>query len=141
MPCQLGDPHIQLLCPNYVPYKTKLLNLSVMAKKSDHVTPYYSKLNTLRLQDLHKHKVAKMVFWFSRHNLTPSIQHLFSKTSKISSFNTRSSTNIYILNIPQYTTTRLRKSIKYQGIKIWNKIASYPKTKQKFPPLLQKILD
>ena len=31
-------------------------------KRSDHVTPYYSKLNILKLRDLYKHEVAKIVF-------------------------------------------------------------------------------
>ena len=32
MPCQLGDPRIQPIYPNYVSYKIKQLNLFVMAK-------------------------------------------------------------------------------------------------------------
>ena len=43
MPCQLGDSHIQPVCPNYVPYKTKELNLSVMAKSQ--IIKYFIALN------------------------------------------------------------------------------------------------
>ena len=90
----------------YPTYMSKLCILQNKAikpiydgKKSDHVTPYYSKLNILKLQDLYKHEVAKIVFRFSRGNLSPTPQHLFSKTSEIFFRNTRFSTNIYNLYI------------------------------------------
>ena len=81
-----------------------------------------------------------MFFRFSRDNFLPKLQHLFSKTSEISFGNTGSSTDIYNLYIPRYTTTRLQKRIKYQGVKILNKISPNIKKhiKQKFPSLLQK---
>ena len=119
----VGDPHIQPLCPNYVSYRKKAIKLICDGKKSDHVTPYYSKPNILKLQNLYKHEVAKIVFRFSRDNLPPTLQHLFAKTSETFFCCTRSSTNIYNLYIPRYTTTRLQKSIKYQGVKIWDKIS------------------
>ena len=97
MLCQLKDPHIQTLCPNHVPYKTKQLTFAD-GKTSDHVNPYSSKLNILQLQYVCKHEVAKIVFWFLRDNLFSTPQHLFFKTSKISSCNTRSSVNIYNLH-------------------------------------------
>ena len=103
--------------------QNKAIKLICDGKKSNRVTPNYSKLNTLKLQDFYKHEVAKMVFRFLRDNLRPTLQHLFSKTSEISFRYTRCSTNIYNLCIPRYTTTRLQKSIKYQGVKIWNKIS------------------
>ena len=92
---------------------------------------------------MYKHEVAKIVFRFSRDNLPPKLQHLFSKTSEISFRNTTSSTNIYNLRIPRYTTTRLQKSVKYQGEKNLeqNMTTSQKQIKQKFQPLLQKILD
>ena len=101
----------------------KAIKLICDGKKSDHITSYYSKLNVLNLQNLYKHEITKIAFWFSRDNLPPTLQHLFSKTSEIISFrNTKSSTNIYNLYIPRYTTSRIQKSIKYQRVKIWNKV-------------------
>ena len=82
----------------YQTYKSKLrilqnkaIKLICDGKKSDHVTPYYSKLNILKLQHLCKHEVVKYGFRFSRDNRPPTLQHLFSKTSEISFRNTRSS--------------------------------------------------
>ena len=89
--------------------QNKALKLVCDGKKSDHVTPYYSTLNISKLQDLYKHEVVKTVFRFSRDNLTPTLQHLFSKTSEISFRNTRYPANIFNLYIPRYTTIRFQK--------------------------------
>ena len=121
--------------------QNKAIRLTCDSKKSDRVTPYNSKLNILKLQDLYKHEVAKIVFRFSRDNLLPTLQHLFSKTSEISFRNTRSSTNVYNLYIPRYTTTRLQKSIKYQGVKVWNKISpNLKKSNKNFNRCYKKFL-
>ena len=73
MLCQLEDPHIQTLCPNHVPYKTKQLTFAD-GKTSDHVTPYSSKLNILQLQYVCKHEVRS--------------QNCFSVFTRQSLFNT-----------------------------------------------------
>ena len=81
-----------------------------MAKSEDRVIPNYSKLNTLLPQDLFKHELAKIAFRFSRDNLLPTFQHLASKTSEISTCNTKpSKKNIYNLHKPRYTNIRLQK--------------------------------
>ena len=36
------------------------------------LTLYYSKLKILKLQDLYKHELAKIDFWFSYDNLPPT---------------------------------------------------------------------
>ena len=64
--------------------KIKAIKMICDGKKSDHVTPYYSKLNILKLQELYKHEVVKIVFRFSQDNILPTPQHLILKTSKIS---------------------------------------------------------
>ena len=89
--------------------QNKAIKFICTGKKSDHVIHYYFKLNDIKTSRFIQHKAAKIVFRFSRDNLSLTLQHLFSKTSEISSCNTRSSTNIYNLCIPQYTTTRLPK--------------------------------
>ena len=78
---------------------------------------------SFELHDLLKHKVTKLYFAIFRNNLPPLISHLFTKTSKIFSRITRSSTDpnttLYIL---RYRTARLQRCIKYQGVKIWSDI-------------------
>ena len=56
---------------------SKAIKLICDGKKSDHVTPYYSKLNILEFQDLYENEVVKIAFRFSRNNLLASLQHLF----------------------------------------------------------------
>ena len=121
-------------------YPTYLKNLSVIQNKAvrllkggayrDHITPFYSALKTVKLSDIFKHEVAKTVFRHLRNNLPPLISHLFTKTSEISSRNTRlsndPSTTLYI---PRYHTARLQRCIKYQGVKIWNNIPTEIKNK------------
>ena len=57
------------------------------------------------------------------HNTLPqSFSDFFFKASEISGRTTRSSGNRLSLYIPRYNTNRLQRSIKYQGVKIWNSI-------------------
>ena len=109
--------------------QNKAIKVICDCKKLDHVTFYNCELNILKLQDLYKHEVVKIAFRFSRYNLPPALQHRFSKTSEISFRNTRSSTKIYKLYTPRYTTTQLQKSVKYQGVKNWNKTSTNLKNK------------
>ena len=67
------------------------------SKNSNHVTPYYFDINIPKLQDLYKHKVDEITFWFSIGNQSPFLtpQPIFLDIENISG-NTRSSTNVYI---------------------------------------------
>ena len=88
----------------------------------DRVTPYYSKLNILKLPDLSKLETAKFVYGFMHNTLPQSFSDFFDKVSEISGRTTRTSGNRHSLYIPRYDTNRLQRSIKYQGVKIWNTI-------------------
>ena len=54
--------------------------------------------------------------------LPQSFSDFYAKVSDISGRTTRSSGNRYNLYILRYNTNRLQRSIKYQGVKIWNSI-------------------
>ena len=103
-------------------------------KYMDHATPFYSKLKILKIPELYKHEVAKLVFHHYHQRLPPLLSNLYIKTNHVSQKCTRSSStaNKPTLYIPLYKTTRLQKSIRYQGVKIWNKIPTSIKTKQSF---------
>ena len=49
----------------------------------DRVTPYYSKLNILKLPDLYKLETAKFVYRFMHNTLPQSFSDLFVKVSEI----------------------------------------------------------
>ena len=96
----------------------------------DRATPYYSKLNVLKLSDLYQLKTAKFVYRFMHNTLvitiTITIPQSFSdfyvKVRDISGRTTRSLGNRYSLYISRCNTNRLQRSIKYQGVKIQNSI-------------------
>ena len=88
------------------------------------LTPtFYSKLKILKLQDLFKFEVGKLVYSYFQNKLPQQLSNLFKLTNEISQYNTRSShKSRNYLYIPRYHTQHLQKSIKYQGVKIWNDI-------------------
>ena len=111
--------------------QNKAVKIIVGGKYMDHATPFYSRLKILKIP---KHEVAKLVFYHYHHRLPPLLSNLYIKTNQVSQKCTRSSStaNNPTLYIPLYKTTRLQKSIRYQSVKIWNKILTSIKTKQSF---------
>ena len=104
--------------------QNKAIKLVAGGKYRDHVAPFYSQLNVLKLSDLVKHETAKIVHRHL-HSHLPSLQSpLFKKSSQTSPRITKavnSSCN-QTLHIPRYSTNQLQKSIMYTGVKIWNNI-------------------
>ena len=87
-------------------------------------TPFYGQLKILKLTDLYKFEIAKLVHDFLHDKLPSSsvFSHLFQKSLQISHRFTRSSSNKNKLHIPLYRTNRLQRSIRYQGVSVWNSI-------------------
>ena len=87
-------------------------------------TPFYGQLKILKLIDLYKFEFAKLVHDFLYDKLPSSsvFSHLFQKSLQISHRFTRSSSNKNKLHIPLYRTNRLQRSIRYQGVSVWNSI-------------------
>ena len=48
----------------------------------DHATTFYSKLKILKIPELYKHKVAKLVFHHYHQRLPPSLSNLYVKITK-----------------------------------------------------------
>ena len=63
----------------------------------DHATPFYSKLKILKIPELYKHKVAKLVFHHYHQRLPPLLSNLYIKTNEVSQKCTRSSSTANIL--------------------------------------------
>ena len=97
----------------------------------DHATPFYFKLKVLRIPELYKLEVAKLVFHHHHQRLPPLLSNLFTKTNQVSQKSTHlsSTANNPTLYIPLHTTIRLQKA---SGVKIWNEIPTSIKTKQSF---------
>ena len=108
----------------------------------------YSHFKILKLSDLYKHETAKFVYRFFCNNLPIPLGNLFVKNSDISNRLTRSTAhNQMILRIPLYTTSKMQRCMKYQGIKIWNSISHEIKTssfnmfKSKYKKLLVALYE
>ena len=92
---------------------------------NDKVSPFYSQLKILKLPYLYKLEIGKFVKAHFQNRLLLNISNYFTLTSNISFHTTRTiQNNKNNLYTPRYDTARLQKSIKYQGVKIWNKIPS-----------------
>ena len=113
-------------------YLTKLSTLQNKAVKIvgggkifDRATPFYTKLNISKLQDLYTIEIAKLTYNFIHQpNLLPKVlSDIFIKATSVSQRQIRSSiAHINLLYIPRYRSNKLQRSLKYQGVKVWNSI-------------------
>ena len=101
------------------------------------VTPLYFELGILKMNELFKFEIAKLMHQHSHNLLPPGISSVFTDLSTIHSRLTRSQTQ-KSLYLPKFSIQRCPRSIKFQGTKIWNslspkfKILSFRKFKSKF---------
>ena len=103
-----------------------------MIKKScyqDHVSSFYSSLKILKMTDLFKLEIAKIVnshfqncIPFFSTKLPPLLSHLFFKINNISTKTTKSSypTKSSLLYIPKFQFSKLKRNIMYQRVRISN---------------------
>ena len=103
----------------------------------DRATPFYYKLNILKLSDLLKLEIEKFVHAHFNNKLPFTLSGYFSLTSEVYQKNTSSTlSRTNCLYIPRFRTNRLQKCIRYQGVKIWNDIP--PEIRTTSPILFKK---
>ena len=85
---------------------------------NDSATPLYLEFEVLKLAELYKLEVAKLVYDCIHHNVPYFLSNMFIKTPQVSARATRSSINTNNLYIPRYRTNKLQRSIRYHGVKI-----------------------
>ena len=122
-------------------FKTYLGKLSVLQNKAlriiaggnwlDNATQYYAKLNDLKLDDLYKFEIAKLMHQLVNNKL-PQQFYLFLVTpiKVIHTRTTRLASKAHGLYISRFRTKRLHNSFKHQGVKIWHLV---PENLQKLP--------
>ena len=87
----------------------------------DRITPIYRRLEVLKIKDLCKLETAKFMHQFSDKSLPASFEKYFTRTIFVHRYSTRTSErNDYFL--PHFSTSRLQRSIRFSGVKIWNSI-------------------
>ena len=109
--------------------QNKAVKLVSNSKRTDKCDPVYKNLRILQLHDLHIYETAIFMHKFHNNKLPLSFSRYFVRIAEIHSANTRRSTTGLKYYIPQYKTNRLQRSIKYVGVKIWNKIPDSIKKK------------
>ena len=111
--------------------QTEVVKLVSNSKRTDKCGPAYKNFGMLQLHDLHIYETAIFMHKFHNNKLPLSFWRYFVRIAEIHSANTRSSTTGLKYCIPLYKTNRLQRSIKYAGVKIWNKIHDSIKKKKK----------
>ena len=90
----------------------------------------------LKLSDICTHEVAIFTHKFCNKKLPITFSKYFCKTDTVHRLRTRQNLACEFA-IPRYNTSRLQRSIKYGGIKIWNSISSETKNSS-FKVILKK---
>ena len=103
---------------------------------SEGTTQFYAKLKILKLLNLYKIETAQLVDNYMNSKFSLSFSDCFNKSCDVFNRSPRTSVNGYNLYKSLYCTNRMQRSIKYQGVKIWNSI---PQTIQKLPKTFFKI--
>jgi len=82
-----------------------------------HITPVYKSLNILKLHDIYKLELAKLMHKFHHGMLPTSFKYLFQKTAEFHCHNTRYATNQnYFI---QVSTNAGKKTISSRGATHW----------------------
>ena len=81
--------------------------------------PLYRKLGILKVSDLYKFEIAKIMYQHSKQSLPSCFSAFFDNLNDIHNQRTRATEkkNLYL---PKFSTICCQKSIRYQGVKIWN---------------------
>ena len=112
-------------------YKTYLTKIRVLQNKAisiisettykERISPYYYKLQILKLDDLYQFELAKFMHQYTHNKLPIRFCNYFTYSSNSYSYSTRNSSKDHLL-LSRFSTTRTEKSIKYVGAKLWNSL-------------------
>ena len=101
--------------------QNKAMRTIIKKRSSDRITPIYRRLQVLKINDLCKLETAKFMHQFSDKSFPASFEKYFTRTTFVHCHSTRTSElNDYFL--PHFSTSRLQRSIRFSGVKIWNSI-------------------
>ena len=108
-------------------YPTRLQKLFLLQKKavriitnSSHLThtpPLFSKLSLLNIFDIHRHQCAIFVYKFIHKQLPVNFDSYFLSKHDVHSHNTRTSHHLFA---PSVNCDLFKRSILYNGVKVWN---------------------
>ena len=82
----------------------------------------YKEYKVLQLDNLYAYETSKFVYCCLQKQVPTPFLNYFTKVCETTQRTTRQSIDELRLHIPQYSTNRLQRSIKYQGVKVWSAI-------------------
>ena len=83
-----------------------------------HITPLHKSLNILKLHDIYKFELAKLMHKFHHEMLPTSFKGLFQKTAEVHCHNTRNATNQNYF-VQQVSANAGKKTIYHRGATLW----------------------
>ena len=110
--------------------QNKAVKIVAGGQRPDHVTPFYHRLQSLKLKGLYKYDVAKSMHQNSRKKLPNRLNCHFTPVRTIHTLATGLALSELNLYLPRYRTQKLLQGLKYQRAKIWN---SVPHVLKKLP--------
>ena len=107
----------------------KLLNQNVLVLLPESFigNATFSCFRNLKIEDLFKYEIGKLIFQFSKNNFPCCFSSLFTYTSAIHNRSTRSQF-LNSLYFPKYLALCCQRCFSFQGTKIWNSI--FPELKK-----------
>lgn len=117
-------------------YPTSLNPITILQKKTiriinfstfnAHTNLLFKELQILKFQDIIILHISIFMYQYKNKQLPPSFDNFFTPITKVHSYNTRLSSNsAYYL--PKVRTNYGKFSLRFIGVKTWNKIQDYNK--------------
>ena len=102
--------------------QNKALRVIFWAHYRHNALPLYKEYKGLQLDDSYAYETAKFVYCCLQKEVSTPFLNYFTKVCETTQRTTRQSIDELRLHIPRYPTNRLQRSIKQQGVKVWNAI-------------------
>jgi hypothetical protein len=114
------DKHINKL----IIMQKKVIRIICGTKYNEHTNPLFCQLDILKLNDIYKMEVCKLVLKFKQNNLPAPLMNIFILNNDIYKRRTRQYTN---LHVPKCRTTLATQSVTCKGPQLWNALPHYIK--------------
>ena len=105
---------------------TLLQNKAIRAvggtKLNESFSPLYYKFKVLKLQDMYKYELAKFMHCVRNKTLPIPLINLFDNVKNDLNLNSKSRTQEK-LKVPLFKSSKTQKSVKYQGVTLWNSLS------------------
>ena len=85
-------------------------------------SPLYYKFKVLKFHDIYKYELAKFMHHVQNKTLPTPLLKIFDDVKNDLNLNTRSRTQEK-LKVPFFKSSRTQKSVKYQGVSLWNSLS------------------